>query len=74
MSCFPQSMVQFFACRTPVSVRLLLDLDEYGGIEPLGAFPLFQKMVADNIAPKRSIIFRRLIRLGSFPERWRSTN
>ena len=31
-------------------------------------------MVADIIAPKLSIIFRGLIRRGSFPECWRSAN
>ena len=41
--------------------------DTYGGVDPLGVFPLFLKKVADIIAPNESIIFRRLIRLGSFP-------
>ena len=36
--------------------------------------PLFRKNVADICVPKLSIIFRRLIRLGSFPECWRSDN
>ena len=31
-------------------------------------------MVADIIAPKQSVIFRRLSRLTSFPECWRSAN
>ena len=44
------------------------------GIDPLDAFPLFLKKVAGIIAPKLSIIFRRLMRLGSFPECWRSAN
>ena len=34
----------------------------------------FQKKVVDIIAPKQSIIFPMLIRLGSFPKCWRSTN
>ena len=62
------------AFRTSVLLRLLLDLDTYGGVDPLGVFPLFLKKVADIIAPKLGIIFRRLIRLGSFPECWRSAN
>ena len=33
-------------------LRLLLDLDKYGGVDPFGVFPLFLKMVADIIAPK----------------------
>ena len=40
----------------------------------MGVFPLFLKMVADIIAPKLSIILRRLIRLGSFLECWQSPN
>ena len=27
--------------RTPVLLRLLLDLDTYGGVDPLGVFPLY---------------------------------
>ena len=53
---------------------MLLELDTYEGVDPLGVFPLFLMMVADIIAPKQSIIFRRLIRLGSFPECWRFAN
>ena len=44
------------------------DLDIYGGFDPLGAFPLFLKMVADIIAPKLSIIFCEQIHQGSFLE------
>ena len=58
----PRSRCNFLAFRTHVLLRLLLDLDTYGGINPLGVFPLFLKMVADIIAPKLSIHFRGLIR------------
>ena len=37
---------------TPVLLHLLLDLDTYGGVNPLGMFPLFLKMVADIIGSK----------------------
>ena len=74
LSCFPQSRWNFYPFRTPVFLRLLLDLDTYGGVDSFGVFPLFLMMVADIIAQKPSIIFRRLIRLGSFPECWRSAN
>ena len=57
-----------------VLLRLLLDHDTYGGVDSLGVFPLFLKMVSDTIAPKLSIIFRGLILRGSFPECWRSAN
>ena len=56
------------AFRTSVLLHLLLDLDTYLGIDPLGVFPLFLKKVADIIAAKLSIIFCKLIRLGSFPD------
>ena len=62
LSCFPQSRCNSLAFRTPVFLRLLLGLDTYGGVDPLCAFPLFLKMVADIIATKLSIIFRGLIR------------
>ena len=54
-------------------LRLLLDLDTYGFVDNLGVFLLFLKIVAD-IAPKLSIIFRRLIRRGAFLESWRFAN
>ena len=53
---------------------MLLDRDMYGGIDPLGVFPLFLKKVTDIIAAIRSIIFLKLICMGSFPECWRSAN
>ena len=74
MSCFPQSGCNSLVFQTSVFRRLLLDFDTYGGVDLLGVFPLFQKKVADIIAPKLSIIFRRLIHLGSFPDCWRSAN
>ena len=54
--------------------RLLLDLDPYGGTDPLGMFPLFLKRTADVMAPRLSAVFRRLVRLGSFPACWRQAN
>ena len=72
LSCFPQSRCNSLAFRTPVLMRLLLDLEKYGGVASLGVFPLFLKMVANIIAPKLSINFCGLIRRGSFSECWRS--
>ena len=40
----------------------------------MSVFPLFLKKVADITTPKLSIIFCKLIRLGSFPESFRSAN
>ena len=70
--CFPQSRCNSLDFLSSVLLRLLLDLDTYARVDPVGVFPLFLKKVADIIAPKRSIIFCKLIRLGSFPECWRS--
>ena len=61
------------AFQTSVLLRLLLDLDTCRGVDPLRVLLLFLKF-ANIIAPKLSIIFCRLIRLGSFPECWRSAN
>ena len=64
LSCFPQPRCNSVVIRTPVLLPLLVDLDTYGGLDPLGVFPLSLNM----IAPKQSIIFHRLMLLGSFPE------
>ena len=37
-------------------------------------FPLFLKRTADVLAPLLSVVFRRLVRLGSFPACWRLAN
>ena len=52
----------------------MLDLDPYGGTDPLGMFPLFLKRTADVMAPRLSVVFRWLVRLGSFPACWRQAN
>ena len=54
LSCFPQSRCNYLAFRTSVIMCLFLDLDMYGGVDPLGLFPLFLKKVVDAIAQKRS--------------------
>ena len=37
-------------------------------------FPLFLKRTADVLAPRLSVVFWRLVRLGSFPASWRQAN
>ena len=58
--------------------RLLLGLDPYGGTDPLGnplgMFPLFLKRTADVIVSSLSVVFRLLVRLGSFPACRRQSN
>ena len=54
--------------------RLLLYLDHYGGTVPLGRFTLFLKRTAGVLAPRHCVMFRRLLRLGSFPACCRQAN
>ena len=63
-----------FAFRSREVKRLLLYLDSYGGTYPLGMFPLFLKKTAEVLAPRLAVVFRRLLRLGSFPVCWRVAN
>ena len=63
-----------FAFRSSEVKRLLLDLDPYGGTDPLGMFSLFLKRTADVLAWRLNVVFRRLLRLGSFPACWRQAN
>ena len=38
-----------------------------GGTDPLGMFPLFLKRISEVMAPRLAVVFRWLLRLGSFP-------
>ena len=67
VTCHPSPRLITFAFRSSEVKRLLLNLDPYGGTEPLGMSPLFLKRTADDLAPRLSVVFRRLLRLGSFP-------
>ena len=71
LTCHPSSSFTTFAFRSSGVRRLLLDLDPYGGTDHLGIIPLFLKRTADVMAPRLSVVFRRLVRLGSFPACWR---
>ena len=57
-----------------IMVRSRQAVSTYGGVDPLGVFPLFIKMVTDIITTKLSIIFLGLIRRGSFLKCWPSAN
>ena len=65
------SSLTTFAFRASEVRRFLLELDPYGGTDPLGMFPLFIKRTADVMTPCLSVVFRRLVRLSSFPACWR---
>ena len=74
LTCHPSPRVTTFAFRSSEVRRLLFDLDPCGGPGPLGMFPLFLKRTADVMAPRLSVVFRRLVRLGSFQACWRQAN
>ena len=52
----------------------MLDLHPYGGTDPLGMYPPFPTRIADAMALRLSVVFRRLVRLASFPPCWRQAN
>ena len=75
LTCHPSPSFTTFAFRSSDRGEAsLLDLDPYGGTDPMGMFPLFLKRTADVMAPRLSLVFRRLLRLGSFPSCWRLAN
>ena len=77
LTCHPSPSLTSFAFRSSEVRRLLLDLDPYGGSDPLGMCPLFLKRTPDVLAPRLSVVtvvFRRLVRLGSFPGCWTQAN
>ena len=50
LTCLPSPSLTSFAFRSTEVRCLLLDLDSYGGSDPLGMFPLFLKRTADVLA------------------------
>ena len=63
----PSPSLTTFAFSASEVRHLLLDLNPYGGTNPLGMFPLFRKRTADDMLTCLRVVFRRLVRLGSFP-------
>ena len=51
LTCHLSPSLTSFAFRSSEVRRLLLDLDPYGGSNPLGMFPFFLKRTADVLAP-----------------------
>ena len=73
-TCFPDVKLSSLAFRSREVKQLLLDLDNYGGTDPNGIFPLFLKKNAQVLAPKISAFLRKLVRAGSFSSFWRLGN
>ena len=74
LTCHLSPSLSTFAFRFSEVRCLLFDLDPYGGTDPLGMFPLFLKRTADIMAPHLSVVFRRLVHLGSFLSCGRQAN
>ena len=74
VTCHPFPSLITIAFRSSEVKRLLLDLDPKGGTDPLDMFPLFLKRPADLLGHRLSVVFRRLLRLGSFLACWRRAN
>ena len=51
LNCHPSPSLTTFAVRSSEVRHFSLDLDRYGGTDPLGMFPLFLKRTADAMAP-----------------------
>ena len=73
-TCQPSPSPITFAFRSWEVKRFLLDLDSYGGTDQLGMFSLFLKRTAEVLPPHLTVVFRWLLRLGSFPVCWRMAN
>ena len=65
LTCHPSHSLATFAFRSSEVRHLLLDLDPYGGTDPLCVFPLSLKRTADVMAPRLTVVFRQFVRLGS---------
>ena len=50
-TCHPETKLSSFAFRARSVHELLMDLDPYGGVDPLGFFPLFFKEIATVFLP-----------------------
>ena len=70
LSCFPHSRCFCLAFLTRVLLRLLLDLDTYGGVDPLGGVDPYLYIWLRIFF----LHFSGLIRWRSFPEFRRTTN
>ena len=74
LGCHPLPAFNTFAFRSSEIKFLLSNLDTYGGTDPNGLFPLILKRLSSQLAPKLAVIFRLLVRQGSFSGCWRSGN
>lgn len=74
LTCFPSPKLVSVAFKSTELKNYLLELDTYGGTDPDGFFPLFFKKIAIPLAPKLAVVFRLLVKSGTFPSCWRKAN
>ena len=74
LTCHPFPSLTTFAFRSSEVRCLLLDLDPYGGTDPLLCFLFFLREMLMLSPPRLSVVFRRLVRLGRFLACWRRAN
>ena len=73
-TCFPDVGLNSLAFRSSELAKYLNELDSFGGCDPLGFLPIFYKKNSTSLAPKLAVLFRDLLRRGSFPVCWRTAN
>ena len=67
-TCHPEPILSKFAFRSKDVKKILDNLDNWGGVDPDGFFPLFFKKVSATLAPKLSRFYRFLFRRKVFPD------
>ena len=67
-TCHPEPALSKFAFRSRDVKKILDNLDNWGGEDPDGFFPLFFKKVSASLSPKLSRFFRFLFRQSIFPD------
>ena len=72
LTCHPSPGLTTFAFRSSEVRYFLLDFDPYSDTDPLGMFHLFLRELM--LWPLSWLVFRRLVRLGSFLACWRQAN
>ena len=70
-SCFPKPNLTKLAFRSRDVLKILNDLDPWGGMDPHGFIPLIFKKLSDILAPKLTHLFRTLFKQGNFPDEWK---
>ena len=71
LTCYPSPSLTTFAFGSSEVRRLLLDLDPYRGTTHWVCFLFFLRELLMLWPPRLSVVFRWLVRLGSFPACWR---